>query len=230
MDIKKTIPCILIRPKYSPINTSEKELEMAKVAEKLHQWAEELFGYTDKVHIIDIQNENANRKIVEEILRENPKIPVLFYGHGLENGYSLLGHYGENILDRDNNSLLKERSVLAIACYSLIHFAKDCINKGVSGYIGYKDRFFVPPDDIPLVDMEIIQKSYRIPNNTGALQSLNNWNIKEIYDCMCNAYESEFNELLNLALNDESYKPFALGLLANLIGLNYEPNEQSGNE
>jgi len=47
---------------------------------------------------------------------------------------------------------------------------------------------------------------------------------------MCNAYESEFNELLNLALNDESYKPFALGLLANLIGLNYEPNEQSGNE
>ena len=60
MDIKKTITCILIRPKYSPINTSEKELEMAKVAEKLHQWAEELFGYTDKVHIIDIQNKNTN--------------------------------------------------------------------------------------------------------------------------------------------------------------------------
>lgn len=225
MDIQKMIKGILIRPKYFPKDMSKEELEKTKVAEKLHQWAEELFLHIDKVQIIDIQNDNANRKTVEETLNKNTEIPILFYGHGLESGYSLLGYYGENILDNDNNFLLKDRKLLAIACYSSTHFAKDSINKGCLGYIGYKHKL-----GVPLVDMEFIQESYRIPNNAGALQLLKKWNIKEIYNCMRNVYETEFDKLLNLANNDENYRFFALGLLANLMALNYEPNEQAGNE
>lgn len=220
MDKKNTaIISILIRPKYFPNSNNDKieEAEKEKVAEVLHQWAEELFSHINKEQIINVECDNANKKNVEGILEKHPKIPVLFYGHGTV--YTLEGYYyDETILDTYNNNLLKDRKILAVACHSLSSFAKDCVNKGALCYIGYNNK-----PCIPWVDNEIIQKSFREPNNHGALKLLENYHSPEdICNDMAIKYEEEIDKLLTLG---NEYRIFTLYLINNRNLLGYEPKK-----
>lgn len=210
---------ILIRPKYYPDSNNDEAEEAVKekVAETLYQWAEELFSHINEEQIINVECNNANKKKVEGILKKYPKIPVLFYGHGTV--YTLEGYYDdETILDTDNNILLKDRKILAVACYSLSSFAKDCVNKGALCYIGYNNE-----PRIPMVDDKIIQKSFREPNNYGALKLLeNDHKAERICNDMTIKYDEEIDKLLTLG---NEYQIFTLFLINNKNLLGYEAKE-----
>lgn len=197
---------ILIRPKY-PQNDC--------VAGKLYFWAEELFSHIKREQVIDLTCDNAVRKTFENDLDKYPEIPILFYGHGRVTGDSLVGYYDENIVDTNNNHLLAKRKILSIACHSLLNLGKDCINKEASGYIGYKKQLLVPR-----VDDKIIQNSFSMPNNSGALKLLNNnCSVKAIYEDMIEKYENEINNLKGLNMK---YQFFMLFLNDNMDQLGYE--------
>jgi hypothetical protein len=199
----------LIRPKHPPIEKGINEHSL--VSESLYQWAEDLISHVGGAgRITDIKLSNANRKNIESLLDSDPEAPVLFYGHGDEDNHLLLGFNGSAVLDTNNNTLLRNRKVLIVACCSE-YFANDCIKKGVLYYIGYHGQPYIPMSS----DSLFVQDCFKRPNNNTAQSVLSSGSIlrkieekmRELYDeLIAQLFDNPETEYLALFLNSNLQK------------------------
>lgn len=75
-----------------------------------------------KIIYKDIENitllYNPKRKELEEELKRNPDPVIMFLGHGERNGFYEDYRGEENLLDKNNVDLVKDRTVVGIWCYA----------------------------------------------------------------------------------------------------------------
>ena len=91
-------------------------------------------------HVLDLQEERANRQEVESMLKKQTPEVVFFNGHGSED--TLTGHNGEVILRTgENEHLLSEKIIYALSCRSAKILGASSVKKGARAYIGYIEDF-----------------------------------------------------------------------------------------
>jgi len=117
------------------------------VTSYLSSWAQDALQLADKLNIRfnDLGCENVNRKEFEKRMKAmNPSF-VFLNGHGTAD--SISGHNSEIILQtNENDSLLKNKIVYALACESASSLGLSAIDKGALSYIGYAQPFAILTD------------------------------------------------------------------------------------
>ena len=130
-----SIKLLVTRPEYDIVTSY------------LSSWALDALELADKLNVkfSDLGCENVNRKEFDKRMKAmNPSF-VFLNGHGTAD--SVLGHNSEIILQADDNdSLLKNKIVYALACESALELGPSAINKGALAYIGYVQPFAILTD------------------------------------------------------------------------------------
>jgi len=97
----------------------------------------------ERVAVIDLGLEHANRRNVETVLQDLRPIYYKHCGHGTED--ALLGQDDERMLDDSNVHFLAGCTVSTIACHSS-RLAKLAVERGCIAFFGYRTTFEVLTD------------------------------------------------------------------------------------
>lgn len=109
----------------------------------LGAWCEKIIKLAEtkkNIQIINIENEDVNKlNLTNVIERESPRL-VLFNGHG---NHDRICGFQQQVLIRvgDNEHLLKNKIIHALACSSGKTLAPKSIAIGTLTYIGYSENF-----------------------------------------------------------------------------------------
>ena len=113
----------------------------------ISQWFSHILAYCEsKSHsVLDLEGSKANRKQVESVLGRNSPNLIVFNGHGTND--SIKGHQDEIIIkSNDNEKILKNKIVYALACNAAAKLGADCIANGTKAFIGYGLPFLLLSD------------------------------------------------------------------------------------
>lgn len=114
-----------------------------KVTSYLSAWAYDIVQFAQQkgMKVADLHGAKANKKMfVSFISKKNPRF-VMMNGHGTPD--SVYGCGGEVLVKKDENEiLLKNKIVYAIACHAASELGKSAVNTGsASAFIGYIQPF-----------------------------------------------------------------------------------------
>ena len=114
-----------------------------QVTEYLDAWHKKVVNFAKKqanTQIFELNKKEANRiSLTELIERKNPHL-VIFNGHG---SYDSIFGFDQGILIKcdENEILLKNKIVHALACDSGKKLGPQSIKVGALAYLGYKEQF-----------------------------------------------------------------------------------------
>ena len=169
--------------------------EHDKITKYLSEWNEEIIAEAKKRGILikDLAAKKANRAAFESfVIKQNPEL-VFLNGHG--DSETVKGHKNEPLVKcNDNEKVLNDKTVYALACDSASKLGISAINKGTKAYIGYTDPFsFLTnknkecrPKDDELANV------FKEASNQVSLALLRGKTPKEAYDLS----QSKFRELM----------------------------------
>ncbi len=109
----------------------------------LGAWCEKIIKFASKrkdVKILHLHYDDVKRKKFEDVIKtEEPQL-VLFNGHG---NHDRIYGFGQEVLIKanDNEYLLKNKIIHALACSAGKTLAPECIKIGALAYIGYSENF-----------------------------------------------------------------------------------------
>lgn len=112
-------------------------------------WCETLIDYADTkpdVVFFALREKDAIRQKVEDYLNLHPDAIFCFFNHGNED--SLLGNDAKPAIDLNNNSLLKNREVMTMACLSSKMLGADSYLRYGTIYFGSYDVISFTTDAI----------------------------------------------------------------------------------
>jgi len=111
--------------------------------EYLDTWTEKIVAKAKQfpgVEVFELKREKANKKELEELIKNKEPRLVILHGHGSHD--SVLGYEREVLIKCDENAeLLSGRIVHALACDSGKTLAPHCLKIGTLAYIGYKEEY-----------------------------------------------------------------------------------------
>lgn len=122
---------LITRPFYDPPTTY------------LFNWSKDIieFAKSNGFTVIDLKENDANKKNLESrINSQDPKL-VIFNGHG--NFDSITGFRIDHILVKcnDNEDILSSRIVYSISCESAKELGPKCVEKSTEAFIGFEEGF-----------------------------------------------------------------------------------------
>lgn len=169
-----------------------------KVTLYLKAWSKKLvrsFKSNVVFHILD--KKNVNRKNFESFLEKKSFDVVLLNGHGAND--RLAGEDGEIILDSDNISLLKGKSVHALSCQTAKKLGPAAMEAGAKAYIGYDEDFVFVNDDSKLTRPEEDETAalFLDPAFTAPKALLNQKTANEAYCLAIKEYDRSIMKAFN---------------------------------
>ncbi|EKD56026.1 MAG: hypothetical protein ACD_58C00317G0018 [uncultured bacterium] len=108
----------------------------------LYHWSKQVIQEAEKknLKVIDLEGVKANLK--DFAGRVNKNLPDIIYLNGHGNADSICGHNNEILVGVGNNeSLLYNSCVYALACSSAKVLGKSVAKNGTKSFIGYKEDF-----------------------------------------------------------------------------------------
>jgi hypothetical protein len=137
--------------------------------EYLFYYSKELIKLSDSIGIttINLEKENANKKvIVERIISQNPSL-IIFNGHGSTK--TINGHKDEVVFSCEdvNLGILKDKIIYSLTCSSASKLGVESVNNGALVFIGYKYDFAIgrDPDSEASPRRDKIAKFFLEPSN-----------------------------------------------------------------
>lgn len=151
-----------------------------------------------------LKREKVTRKNFEKFLNKRAIDLVLLCGHGSS---STVAGNEEIILDTENDSLLKGKTIHALSCQSANELGPDAVKKGANSYIGYKEDFIAFLDDSkrtskPLEDE--IAGLFLDPAFTTPKTLLKGGAPNEAISAAKNAYNKSIRDALNSDIQSDA--------------------------
>ena len=135
--------------------------------EYLYFYSKELLSLSESLGLktINKEKEDANKKVVSDIIISQKPNLIMFNGHGSEN--TICGHKNEIIVSSENVGLLAGSITYALACSSGLELGKEAKDKGAIVFIGYKYDFSIgrDPNSEASPRMDKIAKHFLEPSN-----------------------------------------------------------------
>lgn len=157
---------VFIRPRYDEVTTI------------VFNWAEEVIDYAKGLgyEVVDLKGTKATRSDLGRILKLfNPRL-IIHYGHGRED--ALLGQNDEPLIDLENVELLAGRITYTISCDTAKKLGKEVAKYKKSSFVGFEDKFLLPPSFVPLQDLLPFKDSV----NSFVKALLEGKSVKEAYE------------------------------------------------
>lgn len=125
---------LLIRPKFDT------------ATEYSYKWAEQIADETkEKFTLIDIGGRRVGRGEVEDAIRSKDPILIVFYDHGVENGW--MGSESEAVIDVNNVGLLSGRIAYSMSCLSAKGLGVQAYRSNCKVFVGYNEEFVFTTQD-----------------------------------------------------------------------------------
>lgn len=115
---------------------------------------------------INKEGEDANKKVVSNIIKEFAPKLIMFNGHG--SSKAIFGHHNELLVSSEENpEILSKTITYALACSSARELGVEACKKGAIAFIGYIDEFSLgkDPDSEATPKRDRIAKLFLEPSN-----------------------------------------------------------------
>ena len=106
----------------------------------LYIWASKVIAFLERLNfkVIDLKDEKANKKNIENALIKKNPVFVIFNGHGSQT--EICGHNNEVLINLENKRRLKSKIICSISCNSAKELGKKVADENTS-FAGYENEF-----------------------------------------------------------------------------------------